>query len=192
MKRQQLILLILLLGFWLIVSETVDLQHLAAGVVFAGITVWFWRNLLERMPKWPIWQEVFLLGHLLATLVKYIFGSNIAVAKTLLFDSPPVGPVFVVIRPPIESNWGRVLLSTCITITPGTVVVDIDPETGQFIVHALTAEAAAGLFDWQIIREISNVESWQRRRLESGLAVGRSHDSDIVRAAAGDLGPHSD
>jgi len=54
-------------------------------------------------------------------------------------------------------------LANCITITPGTVTVDIDPKTGQFIVHVLTGEAAAELFNWQIIREISHLESWKRR-----------------------------
>ncbi|NMB26006.1 MAG: Na+/H+ antiporter subunit E [Firmicutes bacterium] len=192
MRRQRLILVILLLGFWLVVSETVDFQHAVVGVILAGLTAWFWQDLVDRMPTWPSWQEVLLIGHLLITLVKYIFESNLAVAKTLLLDSPPVGPVFVVIRPPIESNWGRVLLSNCITITPGTVVIDIDPKTGQFIVHALTAEAAAGLFDWQIIHEISNLESWKQRRAHHGMAFSRSHDSDTLCAVAGDFGPHGD
>jgi multisubunit Na+/H+ antiporter MnhE subunit len=191
MRRQWLILVILLLGFWLVVSESVDFQHVAVGVLLSVLTAWFWSSLVDRMPTWPSWQELLLLGHLLVTLVRFIIDSNIAVAKTVLLDSPPVGPVFVVLRPPIESNWGRVLLSNCITITPGTVVIDIDPKTGQFIVHALTAEAAAGLFDWQIIHEISNLESWKQRRVQHGMAFSRSHDPDSMCAVAGDFGADS-
>ncbi len=191
MRRQWLILVILLLGFWLVVSESVDFQHVAVGVLLSVLTAWFWGSLVDRMPTWPSWQELLLLGHLLVTLVRFIIDSNIAVAKTVLLDSPPVGPVFVVLRPPIESNWGRVLLSNCITITPGTVVIDIDPKTGQFIVHALTAEAAAGLFDWQIIHEISNLESWKQRRVQHGMAFSRSHDPDSMCAVAGDFGADS-
>ena len=53
---------------------------------------------------------------------------------------PLVDPVFMVLDPGLNTNWGRVLLATCITITPGTITVDIDPETGHFIVHALTEQ----------------------------------------------------
>lgn len=163
MNKRSLVLCAILLIFWLVISAEADWQHILVGTVLALATVWFWQDLGPRLPRLLSGTELLLLGHCIMTLIRFIIQSNIAVAKTILLSSPPVGPVFVVMRPPIESNWGRVLLANCITITPGTVTVDIDPETGQFIVHALTEEAAHGLFDWQIIQEISNLESWGQR-----------------------------
>ncbi|NLJ86488.1 MAG: Na+/H+ antiporter subunit E [Firmicutes bacterium] len=189
MRKQWLVLVMVLLAFWLIVSEGVDLQHIVVGLALALFTVWFWRDLIDRLPAWPHWQDLVLFGHIVLTVIRFVIQSNIAVAKTILLGSPPVGPVFVVMRPPIESNWGRVLLANCITITPGTVTIDVDPETGQFIVHSLTAEAAAGLFDWQVVQEISNLESWKQRRAKHGVAVSGSHGPDSGRALAGDLRP---
>ncbi|NLJ59858.1 MAG: Na+/H+ antiporter subunit E [Firmicutes bacterium] len=186
MRKRSLLLCALLVAFWLAVSAEVDMQHLLVGAVLAILTVWFWQDLGPRLPRLLSAGELLLLGHCLLTLVRFIIQSNIAVAKTILLSSPPVGPVFAVMRPPIESNWGRVLLANCITITPGTVTVDIDPKTGQFIVHVLTGEAAAELFNWQIIREISHLESWKRRRTEHAMATGRSHDTDSFRALTGD------
>ncbi|NMB45661.1 MAG: Na+/H+ antiporter subunit E [Firmicutes bacterium] len=191
MRKRSFVLFALLLVFWLVVSAEVDSQHLVVGAVLAVMTVWFWQNLGPRLPRLLSGTELLLLGHCLVTLVRFIIQSNIAVAKTILLSSPPVGPVFVVMRPPIESNWGRVLLANCITITPGTVTIDIDPETGQFIVHALTEEAARGLFDWQIIHEVSNLESWKQRRAKHAVAASGSHGVDSLRPVAGDYRPDS-
>jgi multicomponent Na+:H+ antiporter subunit E len=191
MRKRSLLLCALLVAFWLAISAEVDSQHLLVGAVLAILTVWFWQDLGPRLPRLLSAGELLLLGHCLLTLVRFIIQSNVAVAKTILLSSPPVGPVFVVMRPPIKSNWGRVLLANCITITPGTVTVDIDPKTGQFIVHVLTDEAAAELFNWQIIREISHLESWRKRRAKHAVATGRPHGVDSFRALACDHRPDS-
>ncbi len=186
MRKRSLVLFALLLAFWLAISAEVDVQHLLVGAVLALMTVWFLHDLGPRLPRLLSAEELLLLGHCLMTLIRFIIQSNIAVAKTIILSSPPVGPVFVVMRPPIESNWGRVLLANCITITPGTVTVDIDPKTGQFIVHVLTDEAAAELFSWQIIREISHLETWSQRRTKHAVATDRSHGVDSHRALTSD------
>ena len=67
------------------------------------------------------------------------------------------------------------LLGTCITITPGTVTIDIDPETGRFIVHALTEENAVGLLYWRIIGEIERLEKRMKRREAYVVDTGRAH-----------------
>lgn len=175
MRKRSVILFILLLAFWLVISAEADLQHIFVGAVLALITVWFWHDLGPRLPRVLSGRELLLLGRLAISLAWFVIQSNLAVAKTLLFSSPPVGPVFVVMRPPIQSHWGRVLLATCITITPGTVTVDIDPETGQFIVHALTEETAAGLFDWRIIHEIRNLETCRQRGARHAVATSGAH-----------------
>lgn len=192
MRKRSLILFASLLAFWLMISAEVDIQHLMAGAVLAFLTVWFWQDLGPRLPHLLSFSELLQLGYCLLILIRFIIQSNIAVAKTVLLSKPPAGPVFVVIRPPIESNWGRVLLANCITITPGTVTVDIDPKTGQFIIHALTDEAGAGLFDWQVTREISKLESLRKRRAKHAVVAGRPHDTDSLSTLASDYRSDSD
>ena len=133
MSKRSLILFVLLLSFWLVISEKADFQHILVGVPLALITVWFWQDLGQRMPRLPHVGVLLHMGYFLVMLVGYIIQSNIAVAKTLLFSSSPPKPVLMVMEPAVKSNWGRVLLATCITITPGTVTIDINPETGQSI-----------------------------------------------------------
>ncbi len=186
MRKRSLVLFALLLVFWVVISAGVDPQHILAGAILALITVWFWQDLGPRLPSIPFAKELLHLGRCLVLLVLYIVQSNINVAKTLLFSSPPVSPVFVVMEPPIKSNWGRVLLATCITITPGTVTIDVDPETGRFIVHALTEETAIGLFYWRIIDEIKNLETLRQRRAKHVVDTGRTHDLDSLSTLTSD------
>lgn len=185
-KRALMVSFIALLIFWLVVSTEVSQQHILAGVFLSLLTVWFWQDLGPRLPSMPSAGEVLCLARCLVLLVLYVIRSNIDVAKTLLFSSPPVSPVFVVMQPSIKSNWGRVLLATCITITPGSVSIDVNPETGQFLVHALTEETAGSLFNWRIIDEIRNLETWRQRRAEHVVDTGRTYDLDSPGTFTGD------
>ncbi len=104
-------------------------------------------------------RELIILGHCLLLLVGYVIQANYVVAKTLLSRKKPVDPVFVEMNTHIESNWVRVLLATCITLTPGTVTIDVDPDTGWFIVHALTKEIGTSLLYWRLIDRIRDLET---------------------------------
>lgn len=159
MRKRELVSFVLLLLFWLVISQNSDLQHILVGGILAFFTVWFWHDLGPRLPSMPSIRKLPSLGRFLLLLVGYIISSNIAVAKVLIFSDPPASPVFMVMNPNVKSNWGRVLLATCITITPGTVTIDVDPETGQFIVHALTEQMAIDLCHWRIIDEIRKLET---------------------------------
>lgn len=186
MRKRSLVLFALLLVFWIVISAEVDLQHILAGALLAVITVWFWQDLGPRLPSMLSIRELLHLGRCLILLALYVIHSNFIVARTLLFSRHPLSPVFVVMQPPIKSNWGRVLLATCITITPGTVTIDVDPETGRFIVHALTEEIAVGLLYWRIIDVIKDLETLRQRGAEHVVDTSRTHDLDSFGTLAGD------
>ncbi|NLK76043.1 MAG: Na+/H+ antiporter subunit E [Clostridiales bacterium] len=189
MRKRSLVLFILLLVFWLVISEKADSQHILAGVIVTLITVWFWQDLGPRLPGVPSAMELLGLGHCFILLVGYVFQANIAVAKTLLFSRPAANPIFVVLEPNLTSNWGRVLLATCITITPGTVTVDVDPETGRFIVHALTEETGLDLLYWRLIDKIRNLEIKIEGREKHVVVTGGANGLDSRGTAAGDYRP---
>jgi multicomponent Na+:H+ antiporter subunit E len=186
MRKKSFILFALLLIFVLVISAESDNQHILAGVLISLITVWFWQDLGPRLPVILTAKEMLGLGRCLVLLVWYIVDSNITVAKTLLFSKGQVNPVVIVMQPDIKSNWGRVLLATCITITPGTVTIDVDPETGRFIVHALTEEIADGLINWQMIDEIKKLEIRIKRGARHVVDTDRTHNLDTPSTAAGD------
>ena len=187
MRRREVIIAGLLLSFWLVLAESFDLQHILAGLVLAVGTVWLWRDLFPYLPRVAV-KEMVLLGRLVVRLIGFVIASNIAVAKTVLFNGPSVTPTIIIMRPPLETNWARVLLANCVTITPGTVTIDVHPETGEFMVHALTTETAADLLDWQLIEEIAELELWRKERMTRGLVDGRADDTNPFGSVASHSG----
>ncbi len=157
-----MILFLLLLAFWLTVSDSVDAQHLIIGAILSLVTVSFWHVLNKRLSKTPILGELLLLCLCFVMIIGYIIQANISIAKTLLFSKPHVSPMVMEMETGIQSNWGRVLLAACITITPGTITVDINPDTGRLVVHVLTRENAVDLLHWRMIDKIRDLETYRQ------------------------------
>ncbi|HOA41299.1 MAG TPA: Na+/H+ antiporter subunit E [Halanaerobiales bacterium] len=164
MGRKRRIIFILLLVFWLIVSTTLGIPHILIGLFFGLVLIWYWKDLLRGFPDILTFQEFLALVRVLLFLAREIVLSVIAVARTLLFSRPAVSPAFILIEPPLTSDWGRVLLANCITIAPGTTTIDVDPETGRFFVHALTEEIAQTLMYWPMVDKIRDLEQLIQRR----------------------------
>lgn len=164
MDKKSFILFSFLFIFWIVISGIVDLQHIIVGIFVSLLTVWFWKDLNPKLPSILSPKELLHFGRCIIMLVVYVIKSNIDVIKTLLFSDLSAGSVFLELEPDIKSEWGRVLLANCITITPGTITVDFNPENNIFTVHALTRETGAALYDWRLITEIKNLERLVQRR----------------------------
>lgn len=72
----------------------------------------------------------------------------------------PLAPRMVRFKPHLESDFGRVTLANSITLTPGTVTVEVE-EDGTFIVHAISHEAAEGVLDGRMAERVRLLEGPQ-------------------------------
>ena len=79
------------------------------------------------------------LGWLAVEIVK----SNIDVARRILDPALPIGPTLVRVPCAQRTDLGRVIFANSITLTPGTVSVDLDDT--HVTVHALTVQGAEAL-----------------------------------------------
>lgn len=189
MRKRSLISFASLFIFWIVISEAMDLQHIIIGIIISLLTVWFWK---DYNPKLPIFspRELLLFGRSILMLIGYVIKSNIEVAKILLFSNQSVTPIFLEMDLGVKTDWGKVFLATCITITPGTITIDIDPETNIFTIHALTIETATSLYYWRIITEIKNLERMVLRREANVVHTSRIHVSNSGGATEGDNRTH--
>lgn len=186
MNKRSFISFASLLVFWIVISGTTNLQHIIVGIVLSLFTMWFWKNLSPRLPSVLSFREILLFIRTILILAGYVIKSNIDVAKILLFSDLKESSMFLELEPGIKSNWGKVFLATCITITPGTVTIDINPETGVFTVHALTRETGLELYYWSIITEISDLERLIRRREAHVVDTDRIHGTNTFNTAKSD------
>jgi multicomponent Na+:H+ antiporter subunit E len=89
-------------------------------------------------------------------LIMEIAKSSWDVSRRILDPRLPISPTLARFRPSQKSELGLVIHANSITLTPGTVAVEV--EAGEFLVHALTREGAAGLAGSEMDRRVAALE----------------------------------
>ena len=111
---------------WLVVTWTFDRGSLAAGVVVSAVVAWAFRrvemgevrHLLS--PVRLFWALVYV-----PVLFFYIVRSNLDVAYRVIHPRLPIRPGITRARTTLTSIPGRALLANSVTLTPGTMSVDL-------------------------------------------------------------------
>jgi multicomponent Na+:H+ antiporter subunit E len=89
-------------------------------------------------------------------LVWQIILSAINVSKIIINPSLPVSPTMTRVKMAQKSDVGRVTYANSITLTPGTISVDI--ENDDIIVHAITRENAVDLEGGEMNQRVAKFE----------------------------------
>ena len=89
-------------------------------------------------------------------LGKEIFNANIAVAKVILSPKLKISPQMIEFKSSQKTELGLVIFANSITLTPGTVSVDIEDD--NVIIHALTAELAEGVLNGEMDKKVTALE----------------------------------
>ncbi|PHQ70443.1 MAG: hypothetical protein COB93_05455 [Sneathiella sp.] len=88
-------------------------------------------------------------------LLVEIFKANLDVAKCVIFPAKYLRPVMFTTKVSQKSDLGKVIYANSITLTPGTVTVDLDNDT--VMVHALTEASADGIKNGEMDRRVTAV-----------------------------------
>ena len=127
-----------LLVLWLLLQNQISAGHIVLGAVFAILiplfTARFWTE--------PVTIGAWLAGIRFALIVLWdIVVANVEVAGLILFRRPrSLTPHFLVIPLEIRSPYAITILAGTITMTPGTVSADLDPERRHLLVHGLSVD----------------------------------------------------
>ena len=142
-KRFQAIgpLALLLFGAWIVFTAKTNWTHLLLGAIMAVLIAWLSSYLLgggldPRMDKgfalrFPLFS---------ALLFWEIIKANWDVLKRVLAPSLPISPRIVDFESYLESDLARTILANAITLTPGTVTLEIDGS--RFYIHWLAEDHA--------------------------------------------------
>ena len=148
---------LVLYAFWLLLSGLFTPFLLAAGAGCALAVLAFARRMdvidREGHPIHLGWRALFSYW---PWLIKEIAKSSWDVSRRILDPRLPISPTLARFRPSQKSELGLVIHANSITLTPGTVAVEV--EAGEFLVHALTREGAAGLAGSEMDRRIAVLE----------------------------------
>lgn len=106
--------------------------------------------------QFKILQHVHQLATYWPWLLLEIAKSNIEVSKIILSGKMNIDPVMIRLKAGQSTEMGQVIYGNSITLTPGTITVDIDD--GELLVHALTQSGADGLHEGEMDRRITALE----------------------------------
>lgn len=143
--------------FWLLLSGmfTPFLLAAGAGSAFAVALIARRMDLLdhEGHPVQLAWGAVLSYW---PWLLKEIVKSAWDVSRRILDPRLPIAPTLAEFAPSQKTDLGLVIHANSITLTPGTVAVEV--AAGRFLVHALTREGAAGLAGSEMDRRCAALE----------------------------------
>ena len=145
-----------LFGVWLLLSGHFSPFLLVLGAFSAALAV----AIALRMDVVDHEGHPIHLGVRVLTywpwLILQILRANLDVARRILSPSLPISPALFKVRATQRSALGRVIYANSITLTPGTLSVEV--EGSEILVHALSAEAATELREGAMGRLVTELE----------------------------------
>lgn len=146
-----------LFGLWLLLSGHFEPLLLGFGIASCLLVV----AIAHRMDVIDheghpihIWHRALLYW---PWLLIEIAKSNIEVARLILHPKLPISPVLLQVSASQKTDLGQVIYANSITLTPGTVSVEL--EDGKILVHALTEAGATALEAGKMDRRVASLES---------------------------------
>lgn len=158
MSKRTLALTTLLAALWLLLSGYLKSLLLMLGVVSVALVL----LLASRMDVvdhegHPYHLRVHRVFQYWGWLLIEIIKSNLDVVKRILSPSMPISPTLIRVPASQQTKVGQVIYANSITLTPGTISIDIDD--GMIEVHALTRETAETLRSGEMDRRITAMET---------------------------------
>lgn len=143
---------VVLFVFWLILSGRYELKYIIIGAFAAGVVTSLTNDLLyapaargskgENGPLFALkcsWRLLMYLPWFVLAIMK----ANIQVASLVLNPRLPINPALLRFKTQMRREVSLVTLANSITLTPGTITVNLEQNT--FLVHAIVPEAAGDL-----------------------------------------------
>lgn len=135
--RQKLILFSAAFFVWCLFTWLPDTEHLLVGIAVAGLIAYLLGDLVVCKPRriwYPRRYTTFLL-HYIPVFLWEVLKANLDVAYRVLHPGLPITPGIVKVTTTLRSEMAMTFLANSITLTPGTMSVDIDADQRVLYVH---------------------------------------------------------
>ena len=151
-------LALMLFAFWLLLSGHYTAWLIGSGAVVAVLVAAFaHRARIDDEEGLPIERIIGGLGYW-PWLVFEVAKSSVSVTRIILDPRLPISPRLVKAKYSTRTSVGIATYANSITLTPGTITVDIDESRSTFMVHALTRNAANDLESGEMDRRVRRFE----------------------------------
>lgn len=160
--KSRIVVFILSLLVWILITMVFSIPSLVAGIIIALITAIFAGEMLivteRKFHLRRVWYTLEYLVKFMWELIK----ANFHVAYIVIHPLLPIKPGIVKVRTKLKRDSALTMLANSITLTPGTLTVDIDVDNQILYVHWIdvkctdideTTEEVGGRFE-KLLEEI--------------------------------------
>jgi multicomponent Na+:H+ antiporter subunit E len=143
-------------AFWLVISGSLAPADLVLGAALSLLLGWWSARFLwaGRAPRVSARQLLALLRYLLL-FSGQVFLAAVHVARVVVDPRLPIRPQLITCRTKLQREISRVAFAHSVSLTPGTLTVDMDG--GTFLVHCLDKESATRILSGELERRVARI-----------------------------------
>ncbi|MCG8429351.1 MAG: Na+/H+ antiporter subunit E [Chromatiales bacterium] len=139
--RSSAVLFATLLLLWIFLNGSLAVDVLIVGTVVSVLIVLLFKSSLAAFSELKTTPQALRAAlQYCVYFIKELIKANIRLARIVLSPSLPVKPGIVKVRTRLKSKMGRLLLANSITLTPGTLTVELKDE--WLYVHWVSVESS--------------------------------------------------
>lgn len=148
-----------LLLLWIVFNGKLTAEIVVLGVLLSAAVFAFSCKFLGYSVKRDlrIARNAGLMLRYIAVLLYEIFKANIYVVRFIIVPKAKPEPVLVHFTVPLKSDAAKVVLAHSITLTPGTITVEL--RDNEYVVHCLDKSMAEGMGDSRFVRMLERMEA---------------------------------
>ena len=152
--------------FWILLTGSFAAQELIVGAIVSILVAWFSaRWFVHERPFGFFGKRLFiLLWYCIAIFPWELLKANWDVAKRALSPGKlKINPGIVRVPVDVPTEYGKTMLANSITLTPGTITMDIDERGGQvwYYIHWIDVRETEPVAAGEAIK--GRMEKWVRR-----------------------------
>lgn len=131
--------------FWILNSGVIELFYLSLGAISALFVSYLFHEKFTMIKELHLAFRSFMrfIGYM-PWIIKEIALASWDVAKRVLDPRMPIDPIIISFQSTLKSQLAMTTLANSITLTPGTITIDVEQD-GTFYVHSLAKEPAESL-----------------------------------------------
>lgn len=140
--RSRIVVFILAFLAWIALTGSLNAVNiLAAGLVALLVSLAAGHLLVTTRKRNPLIRRLIYAVYYLVVFIWEMIKANVHVAYIVLHPMLPIRPGIVRIKSNLKKDSSLTVLSNSITLTPGTLTVDIDPGNDILYVHQIDVES---------------------------------------------------
>lgn len=150
---------IILFFFWFLLSGETNVILIVSGIMSSLFVAYLSGGFI--VPEKDLKKSIFMYLKFLKYipyLIKEIVVANIDVVYRVLHPKLPIDPVVIKFESELDTEFCIVTYANSITLTPGTVTIDVGKKK-EFIVHSLTSKYAESLLTRSMEKRIKEIEN---------------------------------